>query len=76
MDDYETQEDINKVIRASKKAMDEDYQEAVKLYQALISLGVSDRDIKKKMYDYGISGPMRSQIARNSVDVKLNPIKK
>ena len=76
MDDYETQEDINKVIRASKKAMDEDYQEAVKLYQALISLGVSDRDVKKKMYDYGISAKMRSQIARNSVDVKLNPIKK
>lgn len=76
MDDYETQEDINKVIRASKKAMDEDYQEAVKLYQALISLGVSDRDIKKKMYDYRISAKMRSQIARNSVDVKLNPIKK
>jgi hypothetical protein len=76
MDDYETQEDINKVIRASKKAMDKDYQEAVKLYQALISLGVSDADIKKKMYDSGISAPMRSQIARNSVDVKLNPIKK
>ena len=76
MDDYETQEDINKVIRASKKAMDEDYQEAVKLYQALISLGVSNRDIKKKMDDYGISAKMRSQIARNSVDVKLNPIKK
>lgn len=76
MDDYETQEDINKVIRASKKAMDEDYQEAVKLYQALISLGVSDRDVKKKMYDYRISAKMRSQIARNSVDVKLNPIKK
>jgi hypothetical protein len=76
MDDYETQEDINKVIRASKKAMDENYQEAVKLYQALISLGVSDRDVKKKMYDYRISAKMRSQIARNSVDVKLNPIKK
>lgn len=76
IDDYETQSDIDKVIRTSKKAMDEDYQEAVKLYQALISLGVSDRDIKKKMYDSGISATMRSQISRNSVDVKLNPIKK
>ena len=76
IDDYETQSDIDKVIRTSKKSMDKDYQEAVKLYQALTSLGVSDRDIKKKMYDSGISATMRSQISRNSVDVKLNPIKK
>ena len=76
IDDYETQEEINKVIRASKKAMDKDYKEAVKLYQALISLGVSKRDIRAKMDDAGISSTMRSQIARNSIDVKLNAIKK
>ena len=76
IDDYETQAEIDRVVRASKKAMDKDYKEAVKLYQVLISLGVSKRDIRAKMEDAGISQTMRSQIARNSIDVKLDSISK
>jgi hypothetical protein len=76
LDDYETQADVDRVIRATQKAMNDDYQVAVNLYNSLISLGVKPRDIRATMKDNGISSAMRSQIARGKIDVKLDRVRK
>lgn len=76
LDKYESQEKINSVIKRSEEAMNNDYKEAVKLYNALISLGVSRRDILLSMKDAGISGDVRRKIANGNVKIKLDRIKK